>query len=377
MGLSVSRSSAEVTRRRDIAVVGGGISGLVAAYLIKLRLGLDVVLFEGSNRFGGRALNAKFHDHDVRLGAGIVRERDHRVIQLSAMLNVPITWMPGGPTNRIVLERTSRLKEQFERDRLVIAPETLNRMSFDEYIGADKSIYSTWGRSDMMLEDVTRVFTAYGLEDIDGSSKPIGFIDWNALVQRLVEENRKAGVTLVLNEPVDIRRAKTLCVVATTKQATHDLVPEVQSWPFYRLYVKIEGPWKTDQLRITTSDTIAQTVIEIDREAGILMVAYADGYNALEWSRYDMATKMDMAREILIGRLGWDPSIRITDAIDKFWIEGIHYVPAGKTRDFVRRVNQINGNLVFAGEMTAMINQGWVEGAIESAQNAVRLLTTN
>lgn len=352
-----------------VIIAGGGISGLYSANLLRRR-GHEVILFESSDRFGGRALEGTLDGVSVKLGAGIVRERDHRLIALANALGTKITWMPGGATQHAVLKATQSLKERFELERL---RRSLDNVSFDEFIGPDKSIYGMWGRTDMMLEDVTHVFTVYGLEDIDGSSKPIGFLSWTDFVAKLIESNKSLGIPMYLNARIDVTRATTACIVATTKSSTADLLPEVESWPFYRLYIKIAGPWNEKVPRVFQTGTPLQTIIEIDRSKGLLMAAYADGPTAVFWNRMSMADRLRTAKELLVS-LGWDPSIEIVGSIDKFWSEGIHYVTAGSTRSFVDKISSVQGNLIFAGEMTALVNQGWVEGALESAERASLLL---
>jgi monoamine oxidase len=167
---------------------------------------------------------------------------------------------------------------------------------------------------------------------------------------------------------------KHLTVVATTKASLGpDVLPEVRSWPFYRLYVKIDGPKVPETFpRVLTSDTIAQTIIQIDRDKNIAMAAYADGFSAMEWFKMPEDVRLARAKDILVHH-GYDASIRIVDAIDIFWMEGIHYV-SSLVKEFAAKVTSIQGNLVFAGEMTAMLNQGWVEGALESAERAAELV---
>jgi hypothetical protein len=353
-----------------ILVVGGGISGLYTANMLKRVLGREVVLFEKSDRFGGRALESNLDGVPVKLGAGIVRERDHRLISLAKALGTKITWMPGSPTVPRVLAATQALKERFELTRL---RSDVSKLSFDQFLGPDKSIYGLFGRTDMMMEDVTRVFTVYGLEDIDGSSKPIGFLSWTNFVDALVAANRALGIPMYLNSTIDLKRAKQLCVVATTKKSTADLLPEVQAWPFYRMYVKIEGPWNERMPRLLQTGTPLQTVIEIDRSKGLLMAAYADGLNAVYWNELPMSERLRRARDLLV-ELGWDPSIRIVGSIDKFWAEGIHYVQAGQSQSFAAKISSMQGNLVFGGELTALVNQGWVEGALESAERVLSIV---
>src|SRR5262245_24125588 len=60
-------SDAATARRRDgrpsVAVVGAGVSGLTAAYLLQRRF--DVALYEAQDRLGGHA-----HTHDVERATG-------------------------------------------------------------------------------------------------------------------------------------------------------------------------------------------------------------------------------------------------------------------------------------------------------------------
>ena len=55
----------ELQTRRRIAVVGAGVSGLTAAYV--LQRAADVTLYEAEDRLGGHA-----HTHDVEVGDRIV-----------------------------------------------------------------------------------------------------------------------------------------------------------------------------------------------------------------------------------------------------------------------------------------------------------------
>jgi predicted NAD/FAD-binding protein len=55
----------ELQMRRRIAVVGAGVSGLTAAYV--LQRAADVTLYEAEDRLGGHA-----HTHDVEVGDRIV-----------------------------------------------------------------------------------------------------------------------------------------------------------------------------------------------------------------------------------------------------------------------------------------------------------------
>jgi len=61
--------TAQVPARPDVAVIGAGLSGLLAAHLLE-RAGLDTVLIEARSRFGGRILGLPSADGEHRFDLG-------------------------------------------------------------------------------------------------------------------------------------------------------------------------------------------------------------------------------------------------------------------------------------------------------------------
>ena len=71
-----------------IAIVGGGIAGLVAAYEIAKIGSAEVVLYEGSGRAGGKLLTTPFADHMVDEGADAFITRVPHAIELCEELGL-------------------------------------------------------------------------------------------------------------------------------------------------------------------------------------------------------------------------------------------------------------------------------------------------
>lgn len=65
-----------------VIVVGGGISGLVAAYRLGRQPEMSVTLLEGGDRLGGKIATVPFGDARVELGADSFLPRDDRPLQL-------------------------------------------------------------------------------------------------------------------------------------------------------------------------------------------------------------------------------------------------------------------------------------------------------
>lgn len=57
------------TKSRTVAIIGGGISGLVAARELYNSRECDVVVLEAEDRLGGRIHSVSFHDEIIDLGA--------------------------------------------------------------------------------------------------------------------------------------------------------------------------------------------------------------------------------------------------------------------------------------------------------------------
>jgi hypothetical protein len=66
--LPAPANAVEPSTDHDVVIVGGGVSGLYAAYTLK-NLGYDVLILEASNRHGGRLYSDTLGDVGIERGA--------------------------------------------------------------------------------------------------------------------------------------------------------------------------------------------------------------------------------------------------------------------------------------------------------------------
>ncbi len=89
-------------RQPTIAVVGGGIAGLAAAYELE-KSGLAATVFEAEERIGGRMVSARPHDVTFDQGADFLSENYTTLKQFAFELGVPWEERTGGTlVNRVV-----------------------------------------------------------------------------------------------------------------------------------------------------------------------------------------------------------------------------------------------------------------------------------
>ncbi len=93
--LTLPLESCKGSQKATIAIIGGGISGLTAAYQLK-KAGIDAMIYEASGRTGGRVLTVEdgvIEGAHVDLGAEFVDSVHDDIISLSKELNVELLDM--------------------------------------------------------------------------------------------------------------------------------------------------------------------------------------------------------------------------------------------------------------------------------------------
>lgn len=371
----------------DCVIVGGGIAGLYAAYMLKRASpGARVLVLERDAEPGGRVLTTEFAGlRELPCGAGVGRaEKDHVLARLLRDFGLPTRPFrsrpaynePGGDARA-----AAELREDLARLRAHFRPDRERRRAFRafalEAFGGDAARYERFaarlGYTDYEAEDAYETMRHYGLAD---NYAPLaGFsVPWRALVAALVAaigpENvrTRATVTRIAVVPgaapgaappplAEVtyeaprgapggggpRRAiARAALAALPADGLRTLFPDasvyetVRGQPFLRVYARFAASARAEMAARFPRATILsdlgdpalaslQKVFPIRPDRGVYLITYSDNARALAHAG-DARRLQDTpaARAYWEGLLGVAPgAIRAIRAC--YWPAGTHY----------------------------------------------------
>lgn len=111
---------------KKIGIIGGGISGLVAAFLLRKR-GFEVSLFEKSERVGGNIQTVKIDDFLIEYAPNSLL-KSPRLVDLIKELNLEPEVLPSNPT--------AKKRYVLQNGKLVALPMSIAKMAFGGFFSA-------------------------------------------------------------------------------------------------------------------------------------------------------------------------------------------------------------------------------------------------
>jgi len=379
----------------DVVIVGGGIAGLYIAYqLLQFKPSINLILYE-QKKLGGRAGNILFENVSVVTGAGIGRyEKDRLLLDLMSEMDLPVHTFKTSHNYKVNTINAKRIFEILQEIYL-LQPVCTTFKKFALSVMPEK-IYKKFivmsGFTDYENEDARDTLFHYGfednLEDFTAFSVP-----WKKLVKKLA---KSMSDRIHINTVTQIKRhfpdsfRTTLkdgtfvysqkVVLATEIDTVKRLVPvqtkrysQIKGQPFLRLYVKC-SPKSIEILRKYIKGTTIvngplQKILSMDADKGIYMI-YADNASAKKLLPYIKNTSINCRLiAILMSNALSSPKIEIESMLGVYWKIGTHYYTptTEKREDFIYHVQRPLKNMFVVGEMVSL-NQGWVEGALESVE---------
>lgn len=384
----------------DVIVVGAGFSGLYSAFLLKKENpSLKIKILEKSARLGGRAGYHNFHGTKVMIGAGVGRyAKDHRLRSLATKLGVQY--------KRTIVSIDHNIKggsEAFQRllKKLKLVSPTENE-TFEAYarraLGPKDAAHliELIGYKDYLKAAACHTTKCYGLEDTLPGWEAM-YIPWDELSNKLAEgqdiekkvcvskvERAADAFKVTLASDNEVMYSRMLLLATPMKpllrilpsENTRILSQSVGWSPFLRVYGKLDE--RSSQMmpkHYTVVEGNLKKIIPIRPDKGVFMIAYTDNDHARVLRPHAM--KKDtvfFARELQKAlRLKETPVIE--DIWHKWWESGTHFY---KPRDKLFPINTIrfpfggDVSCAIVGESVAACNQGWVEGALESAESVFK-----
>lgn len=402
----------------DIAIVGGGISGLYMAWLI---LSQDkskkktVTVYEKSDRWGGRIDTVQMSDGTlIEGGAGRFNSYHTNLIRLIKKLGLwDKTYLLSEDKKHYIKNNIFRRKidtsdisswvvqkaRAYPASHLkaisleMFCHEIMNTPEdVEDYIGAFayNSFFETMNAYDSLHEltknlrgndrfwimkgglsqIVDRLVKELEIDDRFKGHLGTGVVSYDSARNELVFQNEQKkqygkvmfaltkpqllGVNGLLESDVDLQKS----------------LDSVYDTPLHRIYARFPLDEKTGRAwfhymeKVTTNNPL-RYVIPISPENGVIMISYTDGKYALMWNDIKKTGLGALQSQIMIHVRKLFPNFDIPDPIwmsSSHWNTGVHYWGPHAIKYKNKRSN---GHVVF-GEVFSKKNQGWIEGSLDS-----------
>lgn len=418
--------NAQATSGKRVIVLGGGISGLYAAYILG-KTGSKVTLVEATDRVGGRIRSITDPSgHTLDLGAEWVSSEDKTVRSLVRELGLKLQPSPLQPDLFLGTYKKAGSWEMSSKSQEILTKlvaqnsklntaqqQALDRISIYNYLmyqGVSPEDLTLLGHKlSLHYGDSIRVLSAEKvLSDLSQFPQRNSRIEggMETIVKNLVLniENTEfvfsdpvisvdqdaGGVTVTASSGRKIQGSICICTLPANQISNVKWNPDLDkekllaalrvrySQVFKLFLILKEAPWESSPFAVH-SDAAAQFLYDASTKPDVAdkvlgVIANGDRYSVFESSNQDQ--KIDYVR-LTLGRLGLKKELQIqrlysTEPGKEYVPNGIATFPPGSFGSEINLRKPFD-RIFFAGEHTGEIT-GTVEAALSSAIKAVNLV---
>lgn len=396
----------------DLIIVGAGMAGLYMAYSVLERAPqTNLVILEREDRIGGRAGTVIYQDVPIVTGAGIGRrQKDRLLYDLMTTLKLPVQEFNVTHQYGCRVEAIDPVHIFFQlRDAYKDHPPPYP-MTFKEYATSilGKKVYKqftmTAGFTDYEEEDAYDTLFYYGFEDNIMEWK--GFkVPWDELIQKMVSfigkhriytnysvtkiTQRLSTFTIQVNDDTLLQSRKVVLAttIDTVKKLVHvytKLYKQIKSQPFLRVYGKFSQSSAEIMGKLVTRTTIVDGLLQkiLPMSKGVYMISYADNQNALDLlphCKNNYEQRQFFCRLLEKSLCLSKGTLELLSIRWYFWTNGTHYYSPNTTGysrpDMIYQLQRPLPGMYVVGEMISL-NQGWVEGGLESVRKVIQEVIT-
>jgi len=364
---------------KNIVIIGGGISSLYAAYLLKKNYPkIKYTIIEKSNECGGRVKMSNIGDVKIATGAYFTRiDKDIILSKLLKDLNIKLDPYE---LNMDYTFQESDFNKLLNKLKKELPKYDRNKIKFKEFakdvLGKDYTNFTDMmGFTDYENADINDTLFNYGLEDNISGSKVMN-LDWSKVIEKLVSFVGKENV--ILNTEVKsikekngsfLINSKYDCdgvIIGVTINSLKNLLDnkiynQIESQEFIKVFAKSKD---LDVNKYTVIDSELRKVIPVKDD--VYTIAYSDNKDAIS-----LKSKGTTYFEELLSKT-FNKDIRINTIKKFFWEEGTHYYKPLPTeyksrKEFIKEAQHPKDNIWVIGEVVAE-KQGWVEGALSTVE---------
>ena len=405
-------------------IIGSGITGLYLAYKLLLNgvPSADIVIFEGSQRIGGRIYTNEHKGFRYSVGAGRLGKKHKYVMKLIKDFNLQDQMIT-----------ISKNTNYFIEGRLMNEQRLLKH-----YNSKFKSLKELWGyaieknngnKYDPNLYNLHNYFSLIlSANEVELLKVSLGYIgemyDMNAYnglltlrkdfdisnndffvlrdgIQILCDVLYKyivdAGVSVKFSSILeDIKDNKKTIKVngniynysklyLTLKRSDYMKINYFKKYDYLfntvsdghllRIFAQYKDVWFKDMPKILTQNKL-QFIIPIDYNSGLIQISYSDRYNADFWNAFK--TEKDVKKYLtkILNEMFPEKNIKEPEWITMhFWESGDHMWNVGvNTKNIQYKIDEIfiPKDIYILGE-TYSERQAWVEGAIETVHKKLNI----
>jgi len=375
----------------DYAIIGGGIAGLYANYLLTKKKQNCIVL-EKNSTVSGRVREHEFHGNKLKCGAGIIVPENKSLVKLLKKLGMKVEFSPAGIKDLIVpafdmnvaVKRVKKVyKTMTKKDLLTLTAREILYKYFEKDFADNFILHSEF--EDYLEGSFEYLMKYYPIADLDNQPFESMGGQWTELVDKLTLPNiktnyevktiEKKGNMFLING--DIQAHEVIFAVTITALENikcigfklPDVSEYVGSTPFSRVYAYYKDGYNMKDGYVKVGG-IVDKIIKINKN--IVMASYADGPKAVFWGGVKKLPLGDQ-KKILKEKLedvGFDFGTP-DDIFIAFWTDGDHVIrPYGKYKTIDNLLDKLSKpckGVYIIGEMLSK-RPGYVDGALMSVE---------
>lgn len=405
-------------------IIGSGITGLYLAYKLLLNgiPSADIVIFEGSQRIGGRIYTNEHKGFRYSVGAGRLGKKHKYVMKLIKDFNLQDQMITISKNTNYFIEGCLMNEQQLLKhyNSKFESLQELWKYAIKKNKGNkyDPNLYNLHNYFSLILSanevELLKISLGYlgemydmnaynGLltlrKDFDISNNDFFVLrdGIQILCYVLYKYIVDAGVSVKFSSILeDIKDNKKTIKVngniynysklyLTLKRSDYMKINYFKKYDYLfntvsdghllRIFAQYKDVWFKDMPKILTQNKL-QFIIPIDYNSGLIQISYSDRYNADFWNAFN--TEKDVKKYLtkILNEMFPEKNIKEPEWITMhFWESGDHMWNVGvNTKNIQNKIDEIfiPKNIYILGE-TYSERQAWVEGAIETVHKKLNI----
>jgi len=406
-------------------IIGAGITGLYLAYnLIKIKKISpdDIIIFEKSQRIGGRIFTYDNADYDLKYSAGAGRlGKKHKIV---------MKLIKEFKLEEYIID-INKDKLYFVKDKLMNETElltyynskfkTLNKLwsyAINKKINADTKAINLHNYFSLFLStndvELLKVSLGYISEMFDENAYNVLLtlrkdfdvqnneffvlkggmhVLYEVLNKYIVDRNVKIVLNCELRDINDINKSvlvnnlvynyQNLYITVTRKDYIkipyfdkyNTLLNNVGDCNLLRIYAQYKDIWFKDLPKIVTQNKL-QFIIPINYDNGLIQISYSDSYNADFWNNLKNKKEIKKHLSRILNEMFPDKNIKDPEWVTIHnWESGSHFWKIGvDSQKIQKEIKQIfsKNNIYILGE-TYCERQAWIDGALETVHQVLKI----